>query len=150
MTGLQRFPFARPRPALPCHPTHCPTCGHSIALEVRQGVVREHCAGCARNAQRAELGLPALSYERPVYRLPRTTRKAPTATVLRALVVVPMGARAAKTTNTLACALRKSRAATHNILHELEKAGRISSVKRNISGKSTRLLFVPMTAERAA
>jgi hypothetical protein len=68
MTAPQHLAWNRPRDGapLPCHPSHCPTCGHAISIEVHAGVTRDYCHGCARNRARAEMGLPALNYTVPV------------------------------------------------------------------------------------
>lgn len=147
MTGLQRFPYARPRPELPCHPTHCAACGYTLALEVHGGVVHEHCAGCARNRQRAALGLPALTYERPAateFPVAANARTGPSAMQRAALSQVPLGRARASTTNAIACVLHKSRASTDNILRDLMHFHLVTSFVQCVHGKSTRFWYAPV------
>lgn len=123
-------------PALPCHRSRCDRCGSSVALELHRGVIEEHCAGCTRNRQRADMGLPPITYftapppEHPMMgKKPKRPRTAAQTQISRLREKLPTSADRACHAAALAASIGTTLQYAVDALHLLEARGQAAAVE---------------------
>lgn len=126
MTGLQRFPYARPRTE-PCHPYRCEICGYTLRLETVNGRVIEVCLGCIRNQDRAAMQLPVLNFLPPAH-APATRARSIGPLTQRILSKIPRAPAFAVRPKQLATACGTTQQVVLRVLKRAEAEGRVQAV----------------------